>query len=372
MQRDLTGIETRVDSRGCESFRGYVSDHGKKVRGDWTYSYADARAWRVRCLSKIVEGIRLQPIGKLPTIRSAGDEFLDLARAGIVLSRKGEPYAHATLRAYEMHLRLWIYPVLGDARVDVLRRSQISRFADDLSLRLSGGAVRNVVNTLCAIYAFLLPRYDELADPTHGLALPAPSKPRERYADKDEMVQLLGVLPHHLALPLALAFYAGLRCGEIRALAVDMVSDDWIEVEWQFVDGAGFTRTKTNAGKRAVPVFDALRPYLRTPDHLEGSSEDGPGTLIVAPRKRTKWGVRDLGSTYQKACERYWSEYKLEPIGLHEGRHSFITALIRAGYDIKLVQEWAGHASAQTTLDIYTKRRGRQEGLAERMNGYLA
>jgi integrase len=79
-----------------------------------------------------------------------------------------------------------------------------------------------------------------------------------------------------------------------------------------------------------------------------------------------------LGRSYQAKCEACWESAGLHPIGLHEARHSFVTGLVRAGYDIKDVQEWAGHADPSTTLRIYTKARGREAGLAARMNEFLA
>jgi len=63
-----------------------------------------------------------------------------------------------------------------------------------------------------------------------------------------------------------------------------------------------------------------------------------------------------------------------EPIGLHEARHSFATALVRAGYDVKTVSEWIGHAQASATLNVYAKRRGRRAAtpdLVSAMNVYL-
>jgi integrase len=56
---------------------------------------------------------------------------------------------------------------------------------------------------------------------------------------------------------------------------------------------------------------------------------------------------------------------------LHEGRHSFATALVRAGYDVGLVSEWVGHGSPATTLRIYVKPRGREAGATELMDNYL-
>jgi integrase len=107
----------------------------------------------------------------------------------------------------------------------------------------------------------------------------------------------------------------------------------------------------------------------------------------------SRWGTRELGTPFGKLCRVAWGwtwivdedgssgrwekarKDALEPIGLHEARHSFATALVRAGYDVKLISEWIGHAQPSTTLNIYAKHRGREgdaSALAERMNRYLA
>ena len=43
----------------------------------------------------------------------------------------------------------------------------------------------------------------------------------------------------------------------------------------------------------------------------------------------------------------------MEPFGMHDLRHAGISLWIRNGATPKQVQTWAGHASIQTTWDIY-------------------
>jgi integrase len=43
----------------------------------------------------------------------------------------------------------------------------------------------------------------------------------------------------------------------------------------------------------------------------------------------------------------------LEPIGLHESRHTCASGLIASGANAKTIQKVMGHASIQVTFDVY-------------------
>jgi integrase len=399
---DLRGIEQRVDSLGREQYRATVThpeNRKLKLRGPWTYSFAEAKGWRVQALAKQGAGVSLLPKKVLPTVREASDDFLAGAKSGVILSRKQERYAAKTLRGYEQTFRDWINPELGHVRIDELRRSQVQRFVDGVSALRSGSTTRNIVHGLGALYSYLLPRHDELGhDPTVGLLKPRAAGPRERYAEPQEAAALLGALPHELALPYALAFYAGLRRGEIQSLPVDAIDlgGGWIDVRYSLDVKQGFKGPKSGAGERSVPIFASLRPYLeRQLEAIDGevtaSTEAAPGTLLLPSTRPGRFGTRELGTKFLDACRVAWGwvwvepeegkgawerarEDALEPIGLHEARHSFATGLVRAGYDVKTVSEWIGHAQASTTLNVYAKHRGRQDAtaLVATMDSYLA
>lgn len=353
----MTGIETRVDSQGATRYRAVVKDRGKLVRGSWRTSLADAKGDRIRMLAAKLDG----PLrSDSESLSAASDRFLAGIESGTILSRKRKRYAPKTTRGYRQAFRDHINPELGHIRADKLRRSQVQRWVDGLREGLADGTVRNTWAALAALYAWLLPRHDDMVNPTDGVILPAPPEPRERFAEREEMAALLGVLTPTLALPYALAFYAGLRHGEIQSLRWEDVTDGWIHVQRSFDFKEGFVPPKSGKA-REVPVLSPGLPYLAS-----------GGSGFVFPAKRaSQWGVQMLGRSYSAKCEALWAAAGLESIGLHEARHSWVTAVVRSGEDVTTVQAWGGWSDPVTPLRIYSKAPARKAGAADRANAYL-
>jgi integrase len=51
--------------------------------------------------------------------------------------------------------------------------------------------------------------------------------------------------------------------------------------------------------------------------------------------------------------EKAWTAAGLEPIGLHEARHTCASIFIAAGVNVKALSAYLGHASITITLDRY-------------------
>jgi integrase len=345
-QGDFTGIQTRIDKAGVTRYRGRVKDRGKWVPGPWRTSLADARGDRLRMQARKLDGPLRAEGGR--TLTEASVSFLAGIESGDILSRWDRPYAHSTIRGYQYAFRDFILPELGHISVDKLRRSQVQRWVDWLSPQVGAGSTRNVFHALAALYSYLLPRHDGLISPTDHVKIPRPGKPRDHIAQPSEVGALLAALPYDLALPYAVAFYAGLRRGEIQALRGTDVDDQWIHVERSLDRVQGF-KTPKNGRPRSVPIFAPLRPFLADP----------PPGLLFASDVPTRWGVRDFSTLAGKAAK-IWRAAGLTPVGIHEARHGFATALVRAHYDVSQVSEWIGHGNAATTLNVYVKPQRRE------------
>jgi integrase len=175
----------------------------------------------------------------------------------------------------------------------------------------------------------------------------------------------LAVLPARERVVWATAFYAGLRRGELIALRwsdVDLAkSEIRVERGWDPVEGP--IPAKSKKGKRKVPIPAALSDYLRelradtwTEGFVFGRGPEIPlqANALVARTKRR------------------WKAEGLQPITLHECRHTYASLMIAAGVNFKALSEFMGHADISITLDRYGHLLpGAGDEAAELLDNYL-
>jgi integrase len=191
---------------------------------------------------------------------------------------------------------------------------------------------------------------DIAVNPCTHLRLPAVRGRRERIAAPEEAQRLLAALPERDRPIWATALYAGLRRGELMALRwedVDLAAGV-IRVERSYDDkGHVEIEPKSPAGRRSVPIVGALRDILV--DRRARQASDGD--LVFG----TTTGTPFQPSNVWRRAQTAWKRAELEPIGLHEARHTFASVLIAAGVNAKAITTYMGHASIQTTYDLYGK-----------------
>src|SRR5262249_2636187 len=155
------------------------------------------------------------------TIRQAWDEWYDGAKAGTIRNRSGDPFKPSALRAYRGAMRREVLPVLGDIRLDELRRADLQEFADRLLAKgLSPSYIGTTLLPVRALIRRALSRDELVADPCAGLQLPAARGRRERFVSVTEAETLIAATPLDDRAIWATAFYAGLRLGGVGGLRV--------------------------------------------------------------------------------------------------------------------------------------------------------
>lgn len=226
------GVRPR-HSRGCRSRSGeacdcapawegsvYARTQRVKVRKTFRQRW-EAKAWRHEML-ELAEIGQLRPPSR-HTLAEVASVWLDLAQKGKITNRSGRRYKPSALRAIEQDIRLHLEPVLGSTAMAEATRAELQRLISVwLDAGLSASKVRGIINTARVLWRDLdlVAGIDSrpLVDPTRGLRLPAGSGRRERIASADEARRLIDALEQRDQALWATAMYAGLRCGELRAL----------------------------------------------------------------------------------------------------------------------------------------------------------
>ena len=351
------GIEVRHgrscasrDGRRCNCEPGYrvaAYDAVSKRKVSKTFkTLGEARGWRATAHTQTAKGIRLA--GTPQMLREAAELFLAGIATGAIRTKTGDEYKPSVVREYERSLRLHVLPLLGGVRLSRIQRRDVQVLVDGM---LAAGAdpstIRNALKPLRVIYRLAIDDGDLVISPCERLRLPSVRGRRERIASPEEAATLLHALrPADRAL-WGSAFYAGLRRGELRALLwqdVDLAAG-LIRVERSMSNVGEIGEPKSRAARRNVPIVAALRDLLvehklvtgRDHGFVFGTSATLPFTPnVVRGRALTAW--RHAG---------------LMPIGLHECRHTFASLVIAAGVDAKAISAYLGHASIQTTFDLY-------------------
>nr|MBA3262665.1 site-specific integrase [Thermoleophilaceae bacterium] len=238
--------------------------------------------------------------------------------------------------------RLRILPALGRERLGEIKLPQLQRYVDRLAADgLAAQTIGLSVAPLRAIYARANRLGEVQVNPTRGLALPAPRPPQRRIATPAEIDRILEAVATGDRALWATAIYAGLRRGELFALRWEDVdlAGGVIHVRrgWDTIEGE--IEPKSRHGRRRVPIPAVLRDYLV---ERRMASE---GTYVFGGANRArKMAERGTAAMAQAG---------IEPLAIHDARHTYASLMIAAGVNAKALSEFMGHATISITFDLY-------------------
>lgn len=372
------GIRRR-HSKGCPARKGrrckcnagweasvFSKKDGKKIRRTFRRE-AEAKTWRTDAQRALDRGVLRAP--KPTTVSDAWKTWYAGAKSGAITNRSGDPYKPSALRSYEQAMRLRVLPAFGRTRLADLQRPDLQRFINDLVAEgKNPSTIQVTLLPLRAIFRRSLSLGELVVNPCTGLEQPAVRGRRERYASPEEAEALLAAVPERDRPIWATAMYGGLRRGELRALRVEDVDllHGLIRVERGWDPHEGEIKLKSNAGRRKVPISNALRGFLR--DHLETAERAGSDRIFGSNKARAFRGEK-----LTERADAAWKSAGLNRITLHECRHTFASLMIAAGVNAKALSTFMGHANISITLDRYGHLMpGSEAEAAELLDAYLA
>jgi len=273
----------------------------------------------------------------------------------------------STWSSYRTYLDAYVLPVIGESALQDLTPQRLNllygHLLDKGRAKTKGGlapkTVRNVHVMLHralrdAVKWDLLPRnVAEDADP--------PTAPRAR--PKIWAPEQLGLFVEHVrgdqffALWLLVAT-TGLRRGELAGLLVDDIDLERRRVSPSVprvvVDGrATESRTKTSAGERNLSLdpdtVEALRDYIDRWQLERDLLGQDTRLLFIWPNGQPLH-PDTITALFHKLC----AQAGLPRIRLHDVRHSYASAALKAGVSPKVISERLGHATVAFTLQTYT------------------
>jgi integrase/recombinase XerD len=298
----------------------------------------EARNARKDLIVALTKGTALAIAG--PRLEAARQDFIAAARDGVALNKWGRRYRRRAWEDLESSLRR-LPESLTRRRLGDITRGDVQGVIDEMTRAgASGSRVRSVVNALRSLYRWAQDRDLVGHDPAANVRLPAmEAKPRDRVATPSEFAELLATLKLEDALPWALAGYGTARKQEIRVL-------DWRHVDLKLgaIELAADEEGRKPGGSwRVVPLVKLLKKMMRDAWLAQGQPSEGK---VCPPRQRSVSGMLQLGGL-QRRVHRRWRELGLQPIGLHESRHTAATWLDHAGVSPKVASTLMGHKTPE-------------------------
>jgi integrase len=368
------GIRIR-HSRRCSSSAGgrcdckpsfeasvYSRRDGVKIRRTFA-TEREAKDWRHDAVGEVRRG-KLKAPSRV-RLQEAWEAWIEGAKSGLIRTRSGDPYKPSCLRSYEQAMRDRVLVDLGAARLSEIRRVDVQDLADRLQAQgLDASTIRNTIAPLRVVYRRAFSRGEVAVNPAIGLELPAVRGKRDRIASPEEASKLLAALTEGDRAVWATAMYAGLRLGELQGLRWDDVdlANGILRVERAWDAREGPIAPKSKAGRRKVPIAAILRDYLDE-HRLRTNWTEG---FVFGRSAETPFDARAL----TRRAETAWKG--VEPISLHECRHTFASLMIAAGVNAKALSSYMGHSSITITLDRYGHLMpGNEDAAAELLDAYL-
>jgi len=287
---------------------------------------------------------------------------------GEFLERWLNDYRHnispRTAEGYEHIVRHYIITSLGRITLTQLKPEHLQRYySEALSHGLSAQTVRHHHTVLHKALQTAV-GYGELArNVADAVSLPKVQRTEMHIWEEDDILHFLEIAkgtPYYALFYTAL--FTGMRRSELLALRwqdVDVVqSQIYVSRSLHCLKGGSviFSPTKTPKGRRAISLPPSATITLRKYQEEQKLER----VILGAPLKDSDLvfshpdGNPLLPNTVTHAWIALVRRSGLNPIRLHDARHSHASLMLKQGIHPKVVQERLGHANITVTLDTYS------------------
>lgn len=267
-----------------------------------------------------------------------------------------------TVDSYKSIIKNHLKPSMGAVKLENLTAHTIQHFYN--GLKLSPKSVKNVHGILHkALQQAVSNKYIRF-NPADACILPRVVKHEIKPLDETQIRLFLEAIKgHRYEYLYTVTLFTGMREGEVLGLTWDCVNLDkgtiTINKQLQKVRGTGgeyqLVPTKNSKGRNITlaPFVLSILKRVKAQQsmwklHCGKYWENDTGLVFT-----DEWGNHLCAQTVYLHFKQIAASIGLPDARFHDLRHSYAVAAIRAGDDIKTVQENLGHATAAFTLDVY-------------------
>ncbi len=275
----------------------------------------------------------------------------------------------STWLSYRSALKSRIEPKFGEWELSCVTRRDICELRDSLFAQgLSGKFIKNVVLILQVMFNDALDSEAIAANPAQRIKIPVHGTERYMPPTRDVVLTFGKLSPVYQAL-LATGAVTGLRRAELLGLRwenVDLANGTlrvektlqrikksllsegrFLNVEQIAGTGLALVSPKSKKARRMVEVPPKLILILKTLNAMQRETKHAFVFQDTIGRPLDPDSIYDVLKRAQGAAE-------VREFGLHGLRHLYSSLLGESGAPVKHAQQRLGHASASTTIEIYT------------------
>lgn len=255
----------------------------------------------------------------------------------------------STVGSYKSMFDNHIFPNLGFKIISEITSKDIERFI--LSVKTSAKYKKNIVLLLQGMFNYAIDQEYLTVNPVKRHHKPVVHREEKPCWTAEQVCSILDALPEEYKPIFQIAALTGFRVGEILALRWSNVDLGRRQITVSASLWRGHLKSpKTDASKRTRPFGDELAKILY---RLSKTPHDPNDFLFVKNGKPLCPDVLRRDILYPTLASLGLPRPK-RAVGFHAFRHAFGSLVLSASGNLKLVQKLLGHASIQTTANIYT------------------
>lgn len=260
----------------------------------------------------------------------------------------------------------------GESPIEAIRPFQIEHALNMLAAENPNTGKPTAKKTLSAykqvcsqVFKFAIKNRVIEYNPADYAELPKNAPKSERRALEEYERERIISSNHRAKRAAMISMLCGLRRGEMTALTWNDIDfkNNTIAVNKSYdFKSKSLKLPKTAAGIRTVPMPEILSDFLK--------SEKRTSVYVICNTQNKMMSV----DSWKRLLESFLCDLEIEygisgkknkfapeptvltinPFGWHDLRHTYATILFEAGVDVLTAQYLLGHASPQTTMEIYT------------------